>query len=589
MGLFTRDSIERLRDAIDMVDLVSAKTDLRRVGSRFTGLCPFHDERTPSFSVNAEEKLFYCFGCQAKGDAIGFVEQAEGLDFPEAVEMLADRYAVKLERENDDPQAEERRRRRARLHSLLSRAARYYASYLWESQEAGPAREYLAGRGLGEQVLKEFQVGYSPKAWDRMLIGAGQGGFRPEELVSAGLAQRGREGGLYDRFRGRIMFPLSDFRGQVLGFGARAMSEGQQPKYLNTSENDVYHKGRQLFGIHLARAQAAKSGRIVVVEGYTDVLALHQAGIRESVAIMGTALTQEQLSLLGRAAPLVVLALDADRSGQEAMLRVARATKDTQLHVVEMSEGQDPAELIAQGGAEAFAERLDGAMPMIQFQVRRVLADADLDTPAGRDQALEKAARLIAEHTTEGSAMRDELVREGADRLDVPQEYVRAALSRPLPAAVPGPSPSRSANAPARASAGEVALRAEREFLSRCLASGELGRGYISLPQDEQFSSDATRRARRHLAAHFEDPLAGLPEDEPTLAALVTDVALAAQEGSPSPEAVLQMSILQLEKRRLEREIRRAAQEGDHARQSELAKAEQQVRGDLDSVMGQTA
>ena len=588
MGLFTRDSIDRLRDAIDMVDLVSAKTDLRRVGSRFTGLCPFHDERTPSFSVNAEEKLFYCFGCQAKGDAIGFVEQAEGLDFPEAVEMLADRYGVKLERENDDPQAEERRRRRARLHSLLSRAALYYATYLWDSREAGPAREYLAGRGLGEQVLKEFQVGFSPKAWDRMLMGAAQGGFRPEELVAAGLAQRGREGSLYDRFRGRIMFPLSDFRGQVLGFGARAMSEGQQPKYLNTSENDVYHKGRQLFGIHLARAQAAKTGRIVVVEGYTDVLALHQAGVREAVAIMGTALTQEQLSLLGRAAPLVVLALDADRSGQDAMLRVARATKDTQIHVVEMSEGQDPAELIARGGAEAFSRRLDGAVQMIQFQIRRVLADADLDTPAGRDQALEKAARLIAEHTTEGSAMRDELIREGADRLDVPQEYVRTALTGPRPASE-APAPSRATSAPARASAGEIALRAEREFLSRCMASGELGRGYISLPQDEQFSSDATRRARQHLAAHFEDPLAGLPEDEPTLAALVTDVALAAQEGSPSPEAVLQMSILQLEKRRLEREIRRAAQEGDHARQSELAKAEQQVRGDLDSVMGQTA
>jgi DNA primase len=592
MGLFTRDSIDRLRDSIDMVDLVSAKTDLRRVGTRFTGLCPFHDERTPSFSVNAEEKLFYCFGCQAKGDAIGFVEQAEGLDFPEAVELLAERYSVKLERENDDPQAEERRRRRARLHSLLARAARYYATYLWDSREAGAARKYLAERGLGDQVLEEFQVGYSPKAWDRMLVGAGQGGFRPEELVSAGLAQRGREGGLYDRFRGRIMFPLSDFRGQVLGFGARAMSEGQRPKYLNTSENDVYHKGRQLFGIHLARAHAAKSGRIIVVEGYTDVLALHQAGIRESVAIMGTALTQEQLSLLGRAAPRVILALDADRSGQEAMLRVARATDKTQLHVVELSAGQDPADLIAGGGPQAFLERLDGALPMIQFQVRRVLADADLDTPAGRDQGLEKAARLIAEHTTEGSAMRDELVREGADRLDVPQEYVRSALAHPRSAGTAPPSPDRMAPGPAptaRASAGEVALRAEREFLSRCLASGELGRGYISVPQDEQFSTDATRRAREHLAAHFEDPLAGLPEDEPTLAALVTDVALAAQEGTPSPEAVLQMSILQLEKRRIEREIRRAAQEGDHARQSQLAKAEQRVRGELDSVMGQTA
>jgi len=595
MGLFTRDSIDRLRDAIDMVDLVGAKTDLRRVGTRYTGLCPFHDERTPSFSVNAEEKLFYCFGCQAKGDAIGFVEQAEGLDFPEAVEMLADRYGAKLERENDDPQAEERRRRRARLHSLLARAARYYATYLWDSREAGAARGYLAGRGLGDQVLAEFAVGFSPKAWDRMLVGAGQGGFRPEELVAAGLAQRGREGGLYDRFRGRIMFPLSDLRGQVLGFGARAMTEGQQPKYLNTSENDVYHKGRQLFGIHLARAHAAKSGRIVVVEGYTDVLALHQAGIRESVAIMGTALTQEQLSLLGRAAPLVVLALDADRSGQEAMLRVARATNDTQLHVVEMPEGQDPADLIAADGPDAFTERLGGALPMIQFQVRRVLADADLDTPAGRDQALEKAAHLIAEHTTEGSAMRDELVREGADRLDVPQEYVRSALTRPRPAAAPAPSPGaldREERRPApvaRASAGEVALRAEREFLSRCMASAELGERYLSLPQDEQFSTDATRRARRHLVANFDDPLAGLPDDEPTLAALVTDVALAAQEGSPSPEAVLQMSILQLEKRRLEREIRRAAQEGNHTRQSALAKAEQQVRGELDAVMGQSA
>ena len=592
MGLFTRDSIDRLRDAIDMVDLVGAKTDLRRVGSRFTGLCPFHDERTPSFSVNAEEKLFYCFGCQAKGDAIGFVEQAEGLDFPEAVEVLADRYGVKLERENDDPQAEERRRRRARLHSLLSRAARYYGTYLWDSREAAAARKYLAGRGLGDQVLAEFGVGYSPKAWDRMLVGAGQGGFRPEELVAAGLAQRGREGSLYDRFRGRIMFPLSDFRGQVLGFGARAMSENQQPKYLNTSENDVYHKGRQLFGIHLARAHAAKSGRIVVVEGYTDVLALHQAGIRESVAIMGTALTQEQLSLLGRAAPLVVLALDADRSGQEAMLRVARAANDTQLHVVEMREGQDPADLIADSGPDAFSELLDGAVPMIQFQVRRVLADADLDTPAGRDQALERAARLIAEHTREGSAMRDELVREGADRLDVPQEYVRGALSRPRPPAAPTPAPDRTERRPApvaRASAGEVALRAEREFLSRCLGSAELGERYLSLPQDEQFSSEATRRARKHLATHFDDPLAGLPEDEPTLAALVTDVALAAQEGAPSPEPVLQMSILQLEKRRLEREIRRAAQDGDHTRQSALAQAEQQVRGELDSVMGQTA
>jgi DNA primase len=589
MGLFTRDSIDRLRDAVDMVELVGAKTDLRRVGSRYTGLCPFHDERTPSFSVNAADKLFYCFGCQAKGDAIGFVEQAEGLDFVDAVELLADRYGVQLERENDDPRAEERRRRRARLHSLLDRAARYYSTYLWEAAEAAPARDYLSGRGLPEQILREFRIGYSPSAWDRMIVRAQEGGFRPEELVGAGLAQRGRQGGLYDRFRGRIMFPLADRRGQVLGFGARAMGEGRGPKYLNSSENDVYHKGRQLFGIDVARAYAAKSGRIVVVEGYTDVLALHEAGIRESVAIMGTALTAEQMAELSKAANLVILALDADRSGQEAMLRAARAGGGATLRVVEMPAGKDPADLIAAGEADAFRERLEDAVPITQFQVRRVLADADLDSPAGRDRALEEAARLIAEQTKEGSAMRDELVREAADRLDVPDHRVRTAFAwgrAPAPARPhrdPGPA------FPAGASAGEVAFRAEREFFSRCLASDDVGRRYLCLPSDDQLSSDATRRAREHLVAHFDDPLSGLPEDEPALAALVTDVVLAAQEQPASPEAVLRMSILQLEKRRLEREIRRAAQAGDHARQSELGAAEQRVRGELDAVMGQTA
>jgi DNA primase len=402
--------------------------------------------------------------------------------------------------------------------------------------------------------------------------------------VAAGLAQRGREGGLYDRFRGRIMFPLANARGRVLGFGARAMAEGRGPKYLNTSENDIYHKGRQLFGIDLARAHAARNGRIVVVEGYTDVLALHQAGIRESVAIMGTALTAEQMAELGRAAPLVVLALDADRSGQEAMLRAAQHG-GVELRAVEMPEGSDPADLLADGGAEAFTKLLDAALAMIQFQIRRVLADADLGTPTGRDKALEEARGLIAA-TPDGTPMRQELVREIADRLDLPVNSAWLAPAQPRSAA--RFEHTAEPVLPAGASAGEVAFRAEREFLLRCLASGDLGREYLSRPGDDQLS-DATRRAREHLVTHFDDPLAALSEDESALAALVTDVALAAQEQPASDEAVLRMSILQLEKRRLGREIRRAAHEGDHARQSELAAAEQRVRGELDEVMGQTA
>jgi DNA primase len=417
-----------------------------------------------------------------------------------------------------------------------------------------------------------------------VIAGAQRDGFGLADLTAVGLAQRGR-----DRFQGRIMFPLVNWRGKVVGFGARGMAGSDGPKYLNTSENDIYRKGRQLFGIDRAREHASKRGRIVVVEGYTDVLALHQAGIRESVAIMGTALTAEQMAELGRAAPVVVLALDADASGQQAMLRAAQHGS-VELRAVEMPEGMDPADLLASGGAEALGERLDGAIAMIQFQVRRLLADADLDTPAGRDKALMEARGLI---DAAQPAMRQQLIREVADRLDVPANSVSLALESGSGAAPrftrPASSADREPALPAGASAGEVAFRAEREFLTRCLASADLGRSYLERPSDEQLSSDATRRARAHLRDHFDDPLADLSVDEPALAALVTDVALAAQEQPPSSEAVLRMSILQLEKRRIEREIRRAAGEGDHARQSELAAAEQRVRGELDEVMGQTA
>jgi DNA primase len=586
MALFTKDTIDRVREAVDMVQLVGEKTDLRRVGSRWTGLCPFHDERTPSFSVNADEKLYYCFGCGEGGDAFKFVQQTEGLEFQEAVELLAERSGVRVEREEDDPKAEQRRRRRERLLSLLDRAARFYATYLRESAEARPAREYLASRGLSDEVLAEFRVGYSPSAWDRMLVGARQGGFTEEELIAAGLAQRGRGGGLYDRFRGRIMFPLADARGRVLGFGARQMGEGRGPKYLNTSENDLYHKGRQLFGIDVARKEAMRTGRFVVVEGYTDVLALHQMGIREAVAIMGTAMTQEQLAELAKVGDsnrrgTVFLALDADRAGRDAMLRAARLAEDrgVDLRAVDMPEGKDPSDLASEEGPAAFQERMQRAAPMIEFQVRRVLADADLDTPSGRDQALQEARKLISA-VPERTATRDALVREAADRLDVPVDYVMA------------PAPPRRAPAeplPQQVSAGELALRAEREFLTRSLSSGGLGRDYLSRPADDQFSSDLLRRARDHLVLHFDDPLAALPDDDPALGALVTDVALAAQERPPTEELILRMSILQLEQRRIEREIRRASQEGDHARKSELAAAEQRVRDELGTVMGQTA
>ena len=580
-SLYTKDSIERVKEAVDMVELVGARTDLRRVGSRWTGLCPFHDERTPSFTVDAEHKLYKCFGCGEGGDAIRFVEDTEGLDFPEAVEYLADRYRVELKREREDPRAEERRRRLERLQSLVERAARFYERYLWEASEAEPARRYLAERGFGEEVLRAFRIGYSPSAWDRLLTGAQRDGFSREELAAAGLVQRGRQGGVYDRFRGRIMFPLADYRGRVLGFGARSVTEDQRPKYLNTSENELYHKGRQLFGIDRAAATAAKRGRIVAVEGYTDVLALHQAGITESVAIMGTALTQQQLTTLAQRVGkdgTIYMALDADRAGQDAMRRGARGARDLdlELRVVDMPEGADPADLVAAEGAEAFERRIAEARLVPDFEARRVVAAADLGSPRGRDRALEQVRPLVAALPA-NSATRDDLVRFLADRLDVPADYVTSQVTAPAPA---GPQ-ARASSGP---TAADAVARTERTFLAMCVAAGEAGRQYLARLDDEHFSSDLLRQACAFLAENFDDPLAALPADDPALAALITDVVM--REENVSPE-LMELTFGQLELRRIERQIRRAEREGDLDRQRALAPERVRIQQQIDDLMGQ--
>ena len=571
-----------------MVDLVGTRTDLRRAGTRYVGLCPFHDERTPSFSVNADQKLYHCFGCGEGGDAIGFVQQTEALDFPGAVEFLATRYGIELVREEQDPQAEERRRRRERLHKLLERATAFYERYLWDASEAEPARRYLAGRGLNDAVLRDFRIGYAPKAWDRVTLAAQRDGFTEQELAAAGLGRRGRQGGFGDLFRGRIMFPLAEARGRVLGFGARAMRDDQRPKYMNTPEGELYHKRRQLFGIDRARAAVAKARQVIVVEGYTDVLALHAGGVEQSVAIMGTALTPEQFAELARAAGqdgTVVLALDADRAGLDAMMRASRAAEEKRidLMVIELPEGKDPADLVAEGGAAAFTQLLDRAISVPEFQTRRVLAEADLKTPHGRDRALQAVRPILV--GVSRPATRDELVSYVSDRLDVPASNVVTELAEPIaPAAIQAP---RSEPAPGPTALDAVA-RAERSFLAQCVSRGDLGHRYLLRLTDDHLTSAPLREARDWLKAHFDAPLAGLETEEPTLAALVTDVVALADE-EPSTEAVLRLSFSQLELRRIERALRHAEREGDFERQRELWEEREGVRGEIAEVMGETA
>ncbi|MGA8365410.1 MAG: DNA primase [Solirubrobacteraceae bacterium] len=587
MALYTSESRDRIRDAVDFVELVSARTDLRRAGQNsYEGLCPFHEERTPSFGIDPTQKVYYCFGCQAGGDVFKFVQETENVDFKGALELLADRCGIELEREQEDPEAAKRRRGRERLLELLARTSTYYERCLWESPEAARARDYLLGRGLGEEILREFHVGYAPSAWDRVLTGSLRGGFTETELYATGLAQRSQENRrLYDRFRSRIMFPLADTRGRVLGFGARALSAEQRPKYLNTSDNTVYHKGLHLYGADLARAHAAKAGQTILCEGYTDVIALHQAGFRNTVGLMGTALTDEQVGELARMAPTVLLALDADSAGQEAMLRAAglAAKRKLELRVVPLPIGTDPAELVQGEGASAIEQAVRASVPFVRFRVQRVLDGGDYGSPEGRDRMLDELRPIFA--TLSPSALRMELTRTVSERLQLPESLAEQTLTtRSSSTAATTTRTAVDGDAGVRTPRASVASRGEsteRAFLAQCIAEPESGaRALGELDLDAHFTSDLLRRAASHLRDHLSDPGAQLPEEDPELSGLLAELVVQAGRESPAP-AMLESQRMQLELARIDREIVRArGQESGEV--SELALRRAEVKREFD-------
>ncbi len=579
MARFTQGSIERVKESTDIVEVVSAYTDLRRAGQRFTGLCPFHDERSPSFSVNAAEKLYHCFGCGVGGDVFKFVEEKEGLAFGEAVEALAERYGVEVEREEEDPRAEERRKQRARLGELLERTSAFYAQFLWEAVEAGKARDYLAGRGLGDEVLREFGVGYAPSAWDTVLKRGQSAGYSLAELKGAGLLVENKRGNPYDRFRSRIVFPVRDARGRVQGFGARAMTPDQKPKYLNSPEGELYRKSRTLYAIERARPAIAKAGRAVVVEGYTDVLALHQAGIGETVAVMGTAITPEQVQLLAAHTEEVVLALDADAAGREAMLRAQRVAsgKRVRLRVAGMKAGEDPADTLAGKGpgsdaADEFRGLVEKADDLPVFHARMLLGDADLSSPAGRDRALDEVVPVLS--AMPESITREELEREVASRLEADPGLVRRRVAghRQAPAAPPrrteivegDPGPEEGGgSAPSKPAARPLNARERRErsLLQMAIAMPSDGAPVLERLTPAHLSSGEMIRARDWLVAHLEAPLDGIPHDDEAFVALVTQLVMDS-EREPANRGAMELNLLWLERAMVESELTAATANG---------------------------
>jgi DNA primase len=526
-------SVREVVAAADMAEVVSGRTALRRTsGSRFMGRCPFHEERTPSFSVNPVEKLYYCFGCGKGGDVISFVRETENLDFVGAVEWLAERFRIQLEYEEASPRVEEARRRRERLHALLDQTASYFERLLWEGETGAPVRAYLAERNLGEEAAKEFRLGLSPGGG--LAEKAREKGFSPDELRAAGLTTA--RGG--DYFPHRLMFPLCDARGRVLGFQARKLRDDDplRGKYVNTPEGDLFHKGSILYGLHLARTAISKQERAVIVEGNTDVIALRQAGFEPVVASMGTALTEGQLREIGRLTQRLCLCFDADKAGQDATLRGMElaSSRGFDVRVVTLPAGLDPAD-----SPDGFEDRLAEAESYVVYRVR-------LELDRAPDSQTAYARLLDVFSKFEESPETQEARRIVGDRLDLPKE----ALARLLP--VRGSAAPRLPESPRLLDAGD---RLERDALAACVVHPSLVRGLAEL-SPEHFDSEPIRRFRAALVAG---------KDDPDLTALRAELdARAAREGID--ERTGSELLLRLRERKLKRDLATA----DLARTTEL-------------------
>ncbi len=522
--------------AADMVEVVSARTALRKAGGRYVGRCPFHEERTPSFSVNAADKLYYCFGCGKGGDVVSFVLETENLDFVEAIEFLAERFRIQLEYEESSPAADDARRHRERLFAVLDQAATFFERHLWDSDAGEPVRAYLASRSLGEAIAKEFRLGLSPGRG--LAAKAKEKGFVDAELRAAGLVnQRGS-----DYFPPRLMFPLADARGRIIGFQARKLREDDplRGKYVNSPEGELFHKSAILYGLHLARPAIAKEDRAVVVEGNTDVIALRQAGLEPVVASMGTALTDAHLRELSRLTKRLYLCFDSDAAGEEATLRGMElaVAQGFDVKVVSLPKGQDPADAPA-----GFADRLAGASSYLVHRVRLEIARA-----SDRQEAFVRA-RAVVEKAAD-SPERQEALRIIGDALDLPKNVMR------------GIAPARGSN---RRGADEVpqrlldaGARLERDALAACLAHAELRDGLRQLGAD-LFDDELHRRFRAVLVDDaLED--ADLVALHAELDARVARERMTEQNGTER--------LLQLRERKLRREL--AAPGLDLARATEL-------------------
>jgi DNA primase len=542
---YRREDIEQVRAATDLVELISEVTKVKRSGRNVMAICPFHQEKTPSMSVDGARGLYHCFGCGKSGDLFRWVQETQALEFSDALELLARRAGITL---RVDPQAAKRRGERESLIDAVRKAIDFYQQRLRSGKDAGSARAYLRGRGYDAETVDRFQLGYSPAGWDA-LVGHLRNEKVPEQaVVKAGLGSRSSTGRLVDRFRGRVMFPIFDLRGDPVGFGARIL-DGDGPKYLNSPETPLYHKSRLLYGLNWAKSEIVRGGRAVVVEGYTDVIGLHEAEMPIAVATCGTALGEDHFDLLRRFTEQVVLAFDADEAGAGASLRGFEHSVpgDLDLRVALLPEGQDPADLVSAGETDQLAKAIDESEPLLRFRLEKELGRFNLSEPEARARAIRAGAEVVARH-------RDPLARHEyavllARRTGVELDVVVAAVERAARHA--GPEPARPDAPPARLRGYE---RTEQEVLRLLLANhpGLRDRGidasWFTRPEHHR-AFEAVAPAIAGLPAGEAPDLGSLSGDDDELQSLLSRLATTGEKLPDPDDVVLRLEVAALDRR----------------------------------------
>jgi DNA primase len=537
---FPQDFIEDLKRQADIVRVVSDYVTLKKKGANWMACCPFHQEKTPSFSVSPSKGIFYCFGCGQKGGVLNFVMEVERVSFPEAVRIVAGKAGVALPEMVEDKRFEARRQEGDEVIQLNAWALDFWEKQLQEGgEEARAAREYVEGRAITDETRRTFRLGYAPNSWDALGHHLKSKGATIGQIERSGLVVKKDAGGFYDRFRGRLIFPVLDAQGRPVAFGARGLRPGDEPKYLNSPETAAYTKGRHLFGLNLSRDEIRRKKFAILVEGYLDLIIPFQAGVRNVVASLGTALTQEQAKLLGRFARKVVVNYDGDRAGVNAAKRAIEVllAEDFEIKVLVLPDGADPDEFVRAHGAEEYNRRRGQSVPHIQFVLEQALRERNLRAPAQKAEAVEEVLPFV--RAVRHPIQRREYFDIVMDSLRVEEAALRQELWKAVGArqsGAPGAAATDVKRQFARARAAELTV-AERRLLELLVHDAELRAALLPHVVESDFeglASEAVYRALKVLDARGEDvdfsTLSEAAGDDPAAADIIPLVLLSEPE-----------------------------------------------------------